>query len=35
MTPEKLQDDEMFIFDIQSLFLPRGNLSLQQGVEEL
>jgi hypothetical protein len=27
MTPEKRQHDEMFIFEIQSLFLPRGNLS--------
>ena len=34
MTPEKRQSDEMFIFDIQSLFLRRGNLSWQQDVEQ-
>jgi hypothetical protein len=34
MTPEKRQNDEMFIFEIQSLFLPRGNLSQQQDVEQ-
>jgi hypothetical protein len=34
MTPEKRQNDEMFIFDMQSLFLPPGNLSLRQGVEQ-
>jgi len=27
MTPEKLQNDEMFIFEMLSLFLQRGNLS--------
>ncbi len=32
MTPEKRQNDEMFIFE--SLFLPRGNLSQQQDVEQ-
>jgi hypothetical protein len=34
MTPEKRQNDEMFIFDIQSLFLRWGNLSWQQDVEQ-
>jgi hypothetical protein len=34
MTPEKRQNDEMFIFEIQKLFLRRGNLSEQQGVEQ-
>jgi hypothetical protein len=34
MTPEKRQNDEMFIFAIQSLVLPPGNLSQQQDVEQ-
>jgi hypothetical protein len=34
MTPEKRQNDEMFIFDIQSFFLRWGNLSWQQDVEQ-
>jgi hypothetical protein len=34
MTPEKRQHDEMFIFDIQSLFQPQGNLSQQPDVEQ-
>ena len=35
MTPEKRQNDEMFIFDLRSLFVPRGNLFPQEGVGEL
>jgi hypothetical protein len=31
MTPEKRQNDEMFIFDIQSLFLPPGQPVLATG----
>jgi hypothetical protein len=34
MTPEKRQNDEMFIFEIQSLFPPQGNLSSHQDVEQ-
>jgi hypothetical protein len=34
MTSEKRQNDEMFIFDTQSLLLRRGNLSRQQNVEQ-
>jgi hypothetical protein len=33
MTPEKRQNDEMFIFGTPSLFLRWGNLSSQQDVE--
>jgi hypothetical protein len=34
MTAGKRQNDEMFIFDKQSLFLRWGNLSKQQNVEQ-
>ena len=33
MTPERHQDDEMFIFGMQSLFPRWGNFSWQQDVE--
>ena len=32
MTPEKLQNDEMFIFEMLSLFRQRGDLSQYQDV---
>jgi hypothetical protein len=34
MTTDKRQNDDVFIFDIQSLFLPRSNLPRQQDVEQ-
>jgi len=35
MTSEKRQNDGVFIFDKQSSFLPWGNLSRQEDVEQL
>jgi len=34
MTPEKRQNDEIFIFGVQSFFLRWGNRSWQQDVEQ-
>jgi hypothetical protein len=34
MTTDKLQNDEMFIFEMLGLFLRRGNLSQQKDVEQ-